>query len=535
MEIFMVHILSQVIKYLLILFFAIYTVNGFLLLRRDLMPERAIRLYRRQTGCMFAFHLFAHIGIFIAQRELKLWLLYVAEVALVLVIFLVYRVIYRYAEQLIVNHMCMLMLFGFTVLARLNLSLALRQVEIAGIAVVISIFVPQLIVKLQFLKKFTWVYAVVGILALGAVLVYSRATYGAHITFTLAGITFQPSEFIKLIFVFYVACMFYASTSFKQVVITTVVAILHVGILVLSTDLGAALIFFVTYILMLYMATRKGIYLVAGVGIGAGAAFVASKLFSHVRTRIDAWKNPFANYSGGGYQVAQAMFAIGTGGWFGSGIMQGLPDTIPKAESDFVFAVIAEEFGGIIAICVILVCLSCFIIIMNVAMSIQDFFYKLIAVGFGCVYGIQVFLNIGGVIKCIPSTGLTLPFVSYGGSSIFCTILMFAIIQGLYIIRRKEGDSHGQAVGTQKQTIRTPQQPNAGGQEYRTRAAGSAGPGTDRRSERPEGRSGLFRDDGMEIHRPGTGQRLEKPERRSAGGRKRRQEYVGEDYDEEKW
>ena len=202
---------------------------------------------------------------------------------------------------------------------------------------------------------------------------------------------------------------------------------------------------------------------------------------------------------------------------------------------DYLKPGIAEEFGGIIAICVILVCLSCFIIIMNVAMSIQDFFYKLIAVGFGCVYGIQVFLNIGGVIKCIPSTGLTLPFVSYGGSSIFCTILMFAIIQGLYIIRRKEGDSHGQAVGTQKQTIRTPQQPNAGGQECRTRAAGSAGPGTDRRSERPEGRSGLFRDDGMEIHRPGTGQRLEKPERRSAGGRKRRQEYVGEDYDEEKW
>ena len=543
----MIYMLTQLVKYLLILFFGIYTLNGFLLLKRDLSPERAIRLYRNQTACMFAFHLAAHVAIFAVQQELRLWFLYAAEVALILVVFLIYRVIYRYAERLIINHMCMLMLFGFTVLARLDFSQALRQVEIAGIAVVISIFVPQLVVKMTFLKKFTWVYAVIGILALAAVLVISRTTYGAHITFSVAGITFQPSEFIKLIFVFYVACMFNASTSFKQILITTVVAALHVGILVLSTDLGAALIFFVVYIIMLYVATRKGIYLAAGLGIGAGAGLAASRLFSHVRTRIDAWRNPFANYQGGGYQVAQAMFAIGTGGWLGSGLGQGMPKTIPLAESDFIFATISEEFGGIIAICLILVCLSCFVIIINVAMSIRDSFYKLIAIGFACVYGIQVFLNIGGVIKCIPSTGLTLPFVSYGGSSIFCTIIMFAIIQGLYIIRSKEGESHGVRVGQKKEPLAganahriegSRPEERRSAQSVRRTQPDTAGQRADRVAKPVSGSSDRMAQRGAggrnRLEDPARRQQTQQPQRRrpERPGRQNRQR---REYDEERW
>lgn len=115
-----------------------------------------------------------------------------------------------------------------------------------------------------------------------------------------------------------------------------------------------------------------------------------------------------------------------------------MPDKIPLGASDFVFASISEEMGGAFAVCIVLVCFSCFLMFLNIAMQIKDQFYKLIALGLGCVYGVQVFLNVGGVIKFIPSTGLTLPLVSYGGSSILCTIVMFAIIQGLYIMRQDE-------------------------------------------------------------------------------------------------
>ena len=220
--------------------------------------------------------------------------------------------------------------------------------------------------------------------------------------------------------------------------VTTALAAAHVLILVLSTDLGAALIMFVVYLVMLYVATQQPLYAVAGVGAGSFAAVIGYKLFAHIKVRVAAWKDPFATYSDGGYQVAQSLFAIGTGSWFGMGLCQGSPDLIPVAETDFIFSAIAEELGVIFALCLILVCVSCYVMFLNIAMEIRNRFYKLIALGLGTCYIFQVFLTIGGVTKFIPSTGVTLPLVSYGGSSMLSTMIMFGIIQGLYIIREDE-------------------------------------------------------------------------------------------------
>ncbi|MCC8150761.1 MAG: FtsW/RodA/SpoVE family cell cycle protein [Lachnospiraceae bacterium] len=438
----MLHLITESSKYVMIFLFMIYTYYSFAVLSVK-NEARQRRMCKSQTTCMMLIHLDAFLVLFAAQMQIKILIFYAAQVAFVLFLFLIYRVIYRRAARLVVNHMCMLMIIGFIILTRLNLESAIKQFEIAVIASVVTIFVPQLVRKLKFLRKFTWVYCAIGILALGVVLVLGQMTGGAYLSFTIAGITFQPSEFVKIIFVFFVACMLYQSTDFKQVCITTVAAAIHVLILVVSTDLGAALIFFITYIVMLYAATKKPLYFFGGLGVGCLAA-VAAKLFSHVRVRVTAWLDPFGNISGSGWQVAQSLFAIGTGGWFGLGLYQGLPEKIPVGSSDFVFAAIVEEMGEIFGICIILVCLSCFLMFLNIAMQLKDPFYRLIALGLGCVYGVQVFLNIGGVIKCIPSTGLTLPLISYGGSSILCTIIMFAIIQGLYILRQDEGEADEQ-------------------------------------------------------------------------------------------
>ncbi len=439
----MLHIITELSKYVMILLFMIYTYYSFAIPGVK-KPIRQSRMYRSQTTCMVLIHLDAFLVLFTAQKEIRILIFYAAQVAFVLFLFLIYRVIYRNAARLVVNHMCMLLIIGFIILTRLDFSSALKQFEIAVVASVVTIFIPQLIRKLKALRRFTWVYCAVGILALAAVLVFGRMTGGAYLSFTVAGITFQPSEFVKILFVFFVACMLYQSTDFRQICITTAAAAVHVLILVVSTDLGAALIFFITYIIMLYVATRKPVYLAGGLGVGCLAALASAKLFSHVRVRVEAWLDPFANISGSGWQVAQSLFAIGTGGWFGLGLYQGLPEKIPVGSSDFVFAAIVEEMGGAFGVCIILVCLSCFLMFLNIAMQIRDPFYRLIALGLGSVYGIQVFLNVGGVIKLIPSTGLTLPLVSYGGSSVFCTILMFAIIQGLYIFRKDEGESNEQ-------------------------------------------------------------------------------------------
>ena len=168
------------------------------------------------------------------------------------------------------------------------------------------------------------------------------------------------------------------------------------------------------------------------------ASVVAYKLFGHVRQRVSAWRNPMAVYENEGYQIVQSLFAIGTGGWFGMGLCQGSPENIPVVKNDFIFSAICEELGGIFAICLILICMSFFLLILNISRKITNPFYKLIALGLGTEYAFQVFLTIGGATKFIPMTGVTLPLVSYGGSSVVSTILMLSIIQGLYILREDE-------------------------------------------------------------------------------------------------
>ena len=124
------------------------------------------------------------------------------------------------------------------------------------------------------------------------------------------------------------------------------------------------------------------------------------------------------------------------------GLYQGMPYKIPVVEKDFAFAAVSEELGGIFAVCVLLICLGCFIQFMMIAARMQAVFYKLIAFGLGIVYVVQVFLTVGGVIKFIPSTGVTLPFVSYGGSSILSTFILFGVIQGLYILKKNDEEEY---------------------------------------------------------------------------------------------
>ena len=236
----------------------------------------------------------------------------------------------------------------------------------------------------------------------------------------------------------FVASMFNKSVNFKQVAITTAMAAIHVIVLVLSKDLGAALIFFVVYVCMLYVATRRLDYMIAGLGAGAVASVLAYNIFGHIRQRVAIWKNPWATIDSSGYQICQSMFSIGMGSWFGFGLCQGMPEKIPVVEKDFIFSAIVEEFGVIFAVCLIMICLNNLILMMNIASRCKTVFYRLVAVGLGVTYGFQVFLTIGGAMKMIPMTGVTLPFVSYGGSSMLSSLVIFAIINGMYNMRQDE-------------------------------------------------------------------------------------------------
>lgn len=440
----MANVIVEVSKFLMMILFALYTFECFAAFRGRISVKKRERIFKRQIFFMYLIHLDGYLCIYAATDEIQVVLLYFLQMILITVLLGNYQLLYPNASRLVTNNMCMLLIIGFIILTRLSYDKVIRQYIIAVASTIIIFIIPVLIRKLKVLRKLTWLYAAVGIIGLAAVTIFGATSYGAKLSVSIGGFfSIQPSEFIKIIFVFFVACMLHQNTEFKQVCITTVVAALHVLVLVASKDLGGALIFFITYLVMLYVATRKLFYFAGGILTGCIAAVVAYELFSHVRVRVLAWSDPLSVIDNEGYQICQSLFAIGTGGWFGTGLYQGSPNKIPVVEQDFVFSAISEEMGGIFALCLIMVCVSCFLMFLNIAMQMKDQFYKLVALGLGTVYAFQVFLTIGGVTKFIPSTGVTLPLVSYGGSSLLSTMILFAIIQGLYILRQDQGETNG--------------------------------------------------------------------------------------------
>ncbi len=435
-------VISDLSKYVIAIFMAIFTYESFAAFR-SIDEEKKEGIYIRQIICMFIVHFVSFAAICLETSDLTYIIFYGFQQILLFATIALFRALYKDVSKVLLNNMCMLLAIGFLILTRLDYDKALRQFKIVTVSLVIGLAIPYLIKKFRFMHKFTWVFGMAGSLALMIVLVLGAVTNGSKISYTIGGYTFQPSEFVKILFVFFVAGMFAASKDFLQVSITTLMAALHVIVLVLSRDLGSAVIFFVVYLIMVFVATRNYFYLIAGTLAGCIAAIVASKLFSHVQVRIQAWRDPWADIDGAGYQVTQSLFAIGTGGWFGMGIYQGDPTAIPYVEADFIFSAIAEELGVFFSIGLILVCVSCFVAFMYVAMRLKNDYYRLIAVGLGITYIFQIFLTIGGGTRLIPLTGVTLPLVSYGGSSVLSTIIVFCIVQGLYCLQAEEGEHRG--------------------------------------------------------------------------------------------
>ena len=451
----MVNIIVELSKYLMILLMGIYTFSCFSIFAHNYESEQKWILIR-QNVLMFLLQLTAYVVMYLKKDDPKILTLYAASAGFLLAVILLYRILYPKVSKLIVNNMCMLLCIGMIMLTRLEEENAIKQLIFAAVGVVIGLVVPVVIRKLDRLKDWGYMYAGAGILALVLVAVLAEVSGGAKLGFTIAGFGIQPSEFVKILFVFFVAANLNRSLEFKNIVITTALAAAHVLILVLSTDLGTALILFVVYLVMLYTATRQPLYVAAGLGGGSVAAVLAYHLFAHIQVRVAAWKDPFATYSDGGYQVAQSLFAIGTGSWFGMGLGNGRPFDIPVRESDFVFSVICEEFGVIFGICLIFVLMSSFILFMDISTRSRKLFNKLLCLGFGVCFLFQVFLSIGGVTKFIPSTGVTIPLVSYGGTSVISTLIIFNIIQGLHMLADSEEEEyeHIKAQESEKQYTR---------------------------------------------------------------------------------
>lgn len=439
----MVSLVTDISRYLIILIMALYTgLNFYVLRKQDLDWQN--RVCRKQIFLVFLFHFLSFLIIYIRTEDWQMLVYYIVQVSFFLAYRLIYTAIYPDCSRVILSNTMMLLAISMVMLTRLDMGKSQKQFIYSIAAAVITLLLPLIIEHMHLLSKLPFLYAVLGIGLLGLVWRLGNTTYGAQLSFSFGGITLQPSEFVKLSFVFFTASMFRKKQTFPRAVLTTVIAAAHVLILVASTDLGSGLVYFLSYIFMIYVATRRWEYLAAGAAAGTAAAFLAYKVFDHVKVRVSIWRDPFADYEGKGYQLCQALFAISSGGWFGLGLYRGVPTTIPVVTKDSIFAAICEEMGMIFGICLILIYLGFVLQMLWISTWMNDLFYKIVGFGLAIMIGAQVILHIGGITAMIPMTGITLPLISYGGSSLISTMIIIGIIQGLHLMKQKEVDYIGQ-------------------------------------------------------------------------------------------
>jgi len=271
------------------------------------------------------------------------------------------------------------------------------------------------------------------LLALLSPWVLGRWQYGARnwIVLVQDKLTIQPSEFMKPALILILAAGFSGRPRFLKCAPTIAFAALCCGVLLSQRDLGALLLYFLTTVLMYFAATSNWVVTLGGLGLGGAAAVIAYRAFPYVQTRVAIWKNPWIDPLESGHQIVQALIAIGSGGLFGMGLGLGRPRNIPLYHSDFIFAAIAEEFGLVLSICLLAIYVLVILRGMVVAMNARTSFHSLAAFGIVAMLGLQTMLIVGGNTKLIPLTGVTLPLVSAGGSSLVSTFLSFGILLGI--------------------------------------------------------------------------------------------------------
>ncbi|MBW0095888.1 FtsW/RodA/SpoVE family cell cycle protein [Pseudonocardia sp. KRD-184] len=393
---------------------------------------------------------------------LDLLLIGVAYLALLVAAHIAVRRLAPYADPLILPAVALLNGLGLVMIYRLDLAKADRAValgndlptllwprQVAWTGVGLVLFVAVLWVVRDHRKLAAYAYtagfAGLVLLALPGVLPSSISEVnGAKIWLRLGIFSIQPGEFAKiLLIIFFAAFLVQKRDLFstagrrflgmelpraRDLAPLLVAWAFSVGVLVLERDLGTSLLFFGIVLVLLYTATERISWMLIGLAFFAAGGVVAYQLFGHVRTRVQIWLDPFADFDGAGFQIGQALFGLGTGGLGGTGLGAGRPELVPFAESDFMLSSLGEELGLIGLAAVMVIYLVLITRGLRSALAVRDSFGKLLATGLAFTLALQVFIVAGGASKLIPLTGLTLPFLSYGGSSLVANYALVALL-----------------------------------------------------------------------------------------------------------
>jgi cell division protein FtsW (lipid II flippase) len=340
---------------------------------------------------------------------------------------------------------------GLAVVARLQPQLAQKQIVWLTFSLILAVAAGPAFDRFRVLAayKYIWVLAAVALFVVLAL--FGEEVNGARLWIHFGPVRFEPVEVIKLLVVLFMAS-YLAETA--DVIARTrpwslrsnakYLGPLFVGwgismmILTLEHDLGMAALLLATFVSMLYVATRR-IDLVAGaIAVFGLGAWWAATHYRYVETRIAVWKDPFHDPLGAGYQAVQSLFSLANGGLFGTGFGLGRPDYIPEVATDYVYAAFGEEWGAIGSIALLALFLAVVLRALRVANRQPDLYAKLLATGLAAVFGFQIVIITGGVLHLFPLTGITLPFISYGGSSLVTNFLLVALVWAISSERRVE-------------------------------------------------------------------------------------------------
>lgn len=338
-----------------------------------------------------------------------------------------------------------LLSFGLLMLMRIDTGYGEKQMLWLILSVVAYFLTYAFYRLIHRWDKLLPLYAFVSIGLFLATLFFGRSIHGAKNWIYIGSQGFQPSELIRLLYVLALASMmsapkggvFYKTEHRRDMVIMGYVY-LHVGFLLLQREWGIAVLFFLVYIAMHFVFRKNQALMVLNVALAALLGLAGYHTLYHIKTRVAMWLNPFSDPSGRGYQIVQSLIAMASGGFTGTGLGMGHPEYIPFVESDFIFSSICEEFGLLGGIGVILLFFLLVYRGFKLALSVSDTFDKATAVGLTAMLAFQTFIILGGVIKLIPLTGITLPFISYGGSSLITNFVALGILQAISV---GEGDS----------------------------------------------------------------------------------------------
>jgi cell division protein FtsW len=333
---------------------------------------------------------------------------------------------------------------GMVFLFRLNPAYGTRQFAWLLIGLGALVLTSRLLVDFRFLGDYKYIYALAGLVALILPIFLGREEGGAKSWLNFGLFQFQPSEFVKILVVLFLASYLAENRTVLAAGTRSLGWVSVPGpqewgplaamwgisllILVFQRDLGTALIYFGTFLAMVFVATSRVFYTLFGLGLFMAGATASYYLFGHVRDRVEIWLNPWPYIDTTGYQVIQSLFAIGSGGMLGTGLGQGYPKFIPAVHTDFIFSAICEEMGllggaGVIMLFMIFVFRG-----IKIAMNTKDEFAALAASGLTALMGLQAFIIIAGVTRLLPLTGVTLPFMSYGGSSLVANFILLGLL-----------------------------------------------------------------------------------------------------------